>query len=700
MPASPTRTIRITPIGFHSAVAIAANELGRYLPRLSPMACRVLTASNCPSETPGTQILLGTSEHLNPSRLRGLPALSDDDDGFLIKEYRTALYLIGSNPRSVLYAAYHLLEHFGVRFVRPGSEIIPRRKRISWKGLHIREHASYRHRGICIEGALRLEHVLGILDWMAKKKMNTYQLQFRHAGVFWRPGYALQAEAPAEKTQPPKGSRSSKTLTDQDCYPLDKTVVQRWQQLGFTVHGAQTLTDQDCYALDERVIQRCRQLGFSVHRVGHGWTTATVGTVGMNWLRTKRRVPRSLQSYVALVDGKRGFFHGLPSHTELCYSNPAAREAFASEVVQYARRHSEVDVIHTWRSDGYNTNCECDACARKSPSDWYVILINEICERLDSQGLPHKIVFGAHGDSLWPPQKQQLKHRRAILMFAPSDRCFVHPLTDARCTEDVCLDQPPLNRTVLFQRNSSYAATVKSWRGKHRSQGLAFDYHLIFCWIDGWGCDLGRVMAQDMKHLHKLGLDGMLACRAQRCFWPHTYTMHAMADMLWNRSRSVAAHRRKILEDTYGRAAKLALEYWEGVVKKTTSGRSYDHNTIFSATEPTTTFKLSNLAAWLSKMQRALTNAASKLREPVHRDSLRLLAAHASLTSSLVAARLGALAGNRKEFDKARAQARRTMAKTIRSFDLWVDPRVLPEAVESLFDKMQTEAAKEYPQSF
>ena len=164
--------------------------------------------------------------------------------------------------------------------------------------------------------------------------------------------------------------------------------------------------------------------------------------------------------------------------------------------------------------------------------------------------------------------------------------------------------------------------------------------------------------------------------------------MHAMADMLWNRSRSEAAHRRKVFADTYGEAAKLALEYWNGVVKKTGSGRSYEHKTFFSATEPSTTFKLDNLAAWLSKMQGALTNAAGKLREPCHRDSLRLLAAHASLTSSLVAARLGALAGSRKRFNKAREQAQKTMAKTMRNFAAWVDPLSMPAHVGYLFDTM------------
>ncbi len=109
-------------------------------------------------------------------------------------------------------------------------------------------------------------------------------------------------------------------------------------------------------------------------------------------------------------------------------------------------------------------------------------------------------------------------------------------------------------------------------------------------------------------------------------------------------------------------------------------------------TEPSTTFKLDNLAAWLSKMQQALRSAAGKLREPVHRDSLRLLAGHASLTSSLVAGRLGALAGNCKRVDKAQERAQKTMAKIIRNFGLWVDPLVMPTQVEALFGKMVKEA--------
>ena len=68
--------------------------------------------------------------------------------------------------------------------------------------------------------------------------------------------------------------------------------------------------------------------------------------------------------------------------------------------------------------------------------------------------------------------------------------------------------------------------------------------------------------------------------------------------------------------------------------------------------------------------------------------------------AELAVARLGVLAGSRKRFDKAREQAQRTIAEIIHNFDPWVDPQVMPAQVEAHFEKMRTEASKQYPRLF
>ncbi len=82
-------------------------------------------------------------------------------------------------------------------------------------------------------------------------------------------------------------------------------------------------------------------------------------------------------------------------------------------------------MLHVWLSDGWNNRCECDGCAVKRPSDWYVDLLNELDEQLDAAGIDTKIVFLAYADLLWAPEKSRLRNaERFILMFAPLTRTW------------------------------------------------------------------------------------------------------------------------------------------------------------------------------------------------------------------------------------------------------------------------------------
>ena len=634
--------VLIRPLGFERPVAIAAEQLAEYLPRLAPVSAhaeRPLPA--VPSDGDAT-IVLGTSKHLAGLGLGTLPKASVVDDAFAIVPKNGKLYLAGANPRSVLFAAYRLLEEMGAVFLRPGpgGEVLPSAKALRLPKRAIREKASYRHRGICIEGAPRLEHVLGLLDWMAKKKMNTFQLQFRHSGVFWRLGF--------KSPEMPESVRKAK------------------------------LDDADCYALDERVIERCKELGFVLHRVGHGWTAFALGLPGYDWSQTKQRPDKDKKDWPALVNGKRELWEGKPVNTELCYSRPEIRGAMVEEIVSYAKRHREVDVLHVWMSDSLNNKCECEKCAEKPASDWYAMVMNAIGRRLKAEGLRMRVLFLSYVDLLWPPEREQITEDNVVYMYAPITRCFRHALLDAKCDEPYSLARPKLNQYEMPRTNRAYADVQRMWKKQNLPDTFLFDYHLMWAtWQDGFGFDLGDVMARDMKRLDRLGLDGMVSCQAVRAFYPLPYAANAMADMLWNKRLSVSAHRDRIMKAAFGKYASKAEAYFKKMIEIFSVGKSHDHRSFFDAVADMDAKRLDANQSYIDERRRFFVTAAGEEKDPVVKTSLAMLVVHAE--HGLVFMRI-VEAMRKDDLERVREIVRQYEAllpEFLGPLSPWVDPQVV-----------------------
>jgi hypothetical protein len=635
--------ILIQPLGFESPVAKAAQELAEYLPRLASITAQALPPRAALPKGPAARIVLGTTDHLAGLGLGPLPRPHPLDDALAILPRKGTLYLAGSNPRSVLFAAYRLLEELGVVFLRPGphGEVVPQRGRLALPTRALREQASYRHRGICIEGAPSLEHVLAVLDWMAKKKMNTFQLQFLHAGVFWRRYYQ----------SPELGDR---------------------------------LSEADCYALDDRVIARVRDLGLVLHRVGHGWTSATVGVPGMGWERTTQRPPRDKRGWLAQVNGKRELWEGIAANTELCYSQPQVREAFVEQVVTYARQHSQVDVIHVWLSDSINNKCECADCRRRSPSDWYALLIEQIGRRLKQEHLPARIVFLGYMDVLWPPERLRVTTDNAILMYAPITRCYTHALNDARCDRTSDPGRPKLNRCRLPRTNRAYAQIMRSWRQASPPDTFLFDYHMMWAvWTDGFGRDVGAVMARDVKDLAGLGLNGLLSCQAVRCFYPLPYMPNAMADLLWNKRLPTGRHRAKIMAAAFAQQADEVEACFSQLVRAFTTGGSYQHRDLREG-GPSQRKQMQQLAAFAGRSQRRFAALARREKDAVVRTSLELLAVHADHASRIARAHLAGWKKDRALIRALRADYEKVRPRILQDFSHWIDPLVAEPLLQAL----------------
>jgi hypothetical protein len=637
-----SRRVVIQPVGFEAPVAVAAAELARYLPQLAPVAVEVLPPREAAPKESKAQIVLGTSFHLLLGLgLRNLPAPSAWDDAFAIIPKAGVLYLAGSNPRSVLFAAYRLLEALGAVFLRPGrnGEVLPKRKALRLPQRPIREKASYRHRGICIEGSPRLEHVLDILDWMAKRRMNAFQLQFVHSGVFWKRGYQQSPE-------------------------VEGTVWGEW------------MPKWDSEALDDRVIARAKELGMMIHRVGHGWTAATVGLDGTSWEKTEQRPPASKRQWLAEVNGKRRLWGEVPANTELCYSNPEVRAAFVETVMRYARQHSEVDLLHVWLSDAYNNKCECAGCRAKSPSDWYVELVNAIGQRLKDEGLPMRIVFLGYVDLLWPPQQARLTADNVTFMYAPITRCFRHALDDAKCDAGESAARPALNECRLPRTNRAYAEVMREWTKLGPKDTFLFDYHNIWVvWQDGLGFDVAEVMAQDMADLAGLGLDGFMSCQAIRAFYPTPYLAMAMADGLWNRRLPRKQHRRAVMEAAFGEQAALVEEYLGQLVKMVRLGKDYEHDSRLQPGRGSRE-ELTAVARFAARHQQQFAKLAKSATSEVIRTSLEIMAVHADHAARLARARIAANEGDKKALEKMRAEYEAYLPGVLARYAPWVDPLI------------------------
>lgn len=161
----------------------AARELKRYLRRMLDGIAFVAPGGGNAS-LPGF-ILTEARNRPDVIAAKKVRDGSDLDQIFIIS-HGAKLLLAGNNPRSVLFAVYDFLERLGAKWLHsgPGGESIPKLKTLKLSGWKVVQTASFRYRGVDVEGAYTPRHAVAFIDWMAKKKMNHFVMQFEN-GTFW-----------------------------------------------------------------------------------------------------------------------------------------------------------------------------------------------------------------------------------------------------------------------------------------------------------------------------------------------------------------------------------------------------------------------------------------------------------------------------------------------------------------------------------
>lgn len=491
------QSFKIYYIGNHATIIFAAEELMKYLVRMmdNTISINIEKRDNYDNAlNDGIWVgLLDDLDLVNSLQVNN----SEFEDAVSIDVEKGRGVIGGVNARSVLLAVYRFLTETGCKWIRPGKdgELIPRQDIMQLK-VNINEKPSYRHRGVCIEGAVSYENVADMIDFIPKLGFNSYFIQFRESYNFFERWYLHRHN---DKIDP---------------------------EQTFSVEKAREFVN--------RLINEIKKRDLIYHAVGHGWTCEPLGIPGLGWDQKVYEVNENISSYLAKVDGKREMWRGVPIDTNLCYSNPEVRKLIVDDVVNYLKENKEIDLLHFWLADSYNNQCECDRCKDIIPSDWYVKMLNELDELLTSNGIDTKIIFLVYFDLLWAPEFELIKnHDRFILMFAPLKRTYSRSYS----TKEYCYDLTPYERNKIKPPSSveENLGFLREWQKIFDGDSFDYDYHLFHAhYSDPSYYQISKVLHEDIKSLKKIQLNGFISCQAQRVFYPTGLPMYVMGKTLWD----------------------------------------------------------------------------------------------------------------------------------------------------------------------
>lgn len=497
-------------------IRFAAEELQKYLSYISDSDYSIIpTKEYNPEETNAIYLGVGLCECL--------PEVEDPelDDAICIRVENNAGMITGTNARSVLIGVYRYLKEKGFVFLRPGKggEIYP--DALDGKAVSVCEKASYRHRGICIEGTVYQKCLNDIIDWLPKAAMNSYFVQFELPRVFFDRWY--QAETPYR----------------------EKIV----------------LTDEELRAILAMAEGEVEKRGLLYHAVGHGWTSLSFGINATSW-DTYDEPAEEHRDIMALVNGKRGLFNGIPMNTNLCYSQQKARNTITDCIVNYCKEHPNIKYLHFWLSDGRNNNCECENCRKGRVADHYVKMLNELDEKLSKEQINTKVVFLVYTALLWRPLQEKFKNSsRFTLMFAPIHRSYsksIHATNDGATLPYILNDH---TFPVTVEDNIAY---LNEWHEVFDGDGFDFDYHFMWDHFKDFGqYRHAQVLHRDIQNLEGLKLNGLISCQLQRAFFPSCMSMNVMAQTLWNRDSDFDTMVNGTLETEFGPRYAEVREYFK-----------------------------------------------------------------------------------------------------------------------------------------
>ena len=529
----------INKITSDSTVDFAAEELKKYLRMMMPESGDVKITYQ-PEANEGFRLGLMQDFGLDISDAED----AELDDILYIDCDMSGGVIAGDNPRSVLLAVYEYLRQNGCRWLFPGidGEYIPMQ---DVKAVKYRHKPSCRYRGWCNEGADFQQSMLETIDFSPKVGNNVFMMEFRIPSSYYDNYYS-----------------HARNTENRNPEPVSDRQVLQWKR--------------QC---ESEIAKR----GLQFHDIGHGWTGDPFGVdTARGWAKIDdsflSEEDRSMLAFTLLKrkaggagmpseeefrnnTRARGLWNGQPLNTNFCMSNPEARRKFVCYVADYAEKHSNSTYLHVWLGDAANNHCECEACKKKIPSDWYMILMNETDRELTRRKLDTRIVFIVYVDTTWAPLTEKIENQdRFTLLLAPISRSYMMTLPEGGVQK----------QTVPYRRNQNalptdleeYFAYFAEWKKMWKGANLSYEYHF---WrhqaFDLSGIRLAARISEDIKVYKAYDVNGVIEDGSQRSFFPTGLAFYTYARTLFDTSLTPDEIAEDYFLHAFGKDWKLFYDY-------------------------------------------------------------------------------------------------------------------------------------------
>ena len=499
------QNITIKSAGHDPTTDFAADELKKYLNKMGE--------KNDISRLPNYELIIQESE---------------GNDQVRIEQKNDLCKIVGNRKVALLIGIYQYLRILGVRFLRPGeeNEKIPEISESDLnRDIFYKHTASYKHRGVCIEGADSLENIIDFIDWLPKVGFNSFFIQFENPYTFLKRWYSHE-------------------------------INNYWEN--------KTFTNEEADRMSEKVDAAMKMRSLHQHRVGHGWTGEMLGFSSKYGWESGKKITKDKEPLVALVNEKRELIKGTPIFTSVDFANSKVNEKLADVIVKYARKHQDVDYLHVWLSDDCNNICECDECKKTTPSDQYVEFLNYLDEKLAEAGLDTKICFLLYHELLYAPENAKIKNPdRFVMMFAPISRTFEKSYADVDY-ENGIPKSPKYVRNKITLPNSleSNLSFLFDWQKNYHGDSFVYDYPLGRAHYGDLGyMAISKAISRDIKYLDKLHLNGYISCQELRSGLPTTLPNYVMGLTLWDKELGFDNLVKEYFEAAYGKNYEAVVSY-------------------------------------------------------------------------------------------------------------------------------------------